>query len=300
MSIGSARPRLASETVWRAPAKVNLDLHVLARRDDGYHELNSIVAFAGIGDWLRFTPGAPLALDVTGPTATAAGPADDNLVLRAARALAERIPRPRLGRFHLFKRLPVAAGLGGGSSDAAAALRALANANGLAGDDETLWDAARATGADVAVCLDPRARLMRGIGDRIGPALELAPMPALLVNPGVAVPTPQVFARLGLARGQTAAFGPVPELSDPRRPADVFAALRAARNDLQPSAEAIAPEISEVLAALSEGDGVRLARMSGSGATCFALYADRRAAARAARAIKAARPRWWVRATYFR
>jgi 4-diphosphocytidyl-2-C-methyl-D-erythritol kinase len=289
--------RLDGETVWRAYAKVNLDLHVLARREDGYHELSSVVAFAGICDWLRFTPDAPLGLDATGPTAMAAGPADDNLVLRAARALAERTRGLRLGRFHLVKRLPVAAGLGGGSSDAAAALRALARANDLALDDARLWDAARATGADVAVCLDPRARVMKGVGHEIGPALGLAPMPAVLVNPGVAVPTPQVFAKLGLARGETAHFGPAPDLPGA---ADVLTALRIGRNDLQPAAESIEPVISEVLAMLAKSERVRLARMSGSGATCFAIYENRRAAARASRAIKAARPGWWVRATYFR
>jgi 4-diphosphocytidyl-2-C-methyl-D-erythritol kinase len=216
-------------------------------------------------------------------------------VLRAARALAKRAPGLRLGHFRLIKTLPVAAGLGGGSSDAAAALRALADANGIAGDDPRLWEAARATGADVSVCLEPRARTMAGIGDRIGPALELAPLPAVLVNPRVAVPTPQVFAGLGLARGEASGRGPGPDLG-----AYIFAALRRGRNDLQASAEAIAPAISDALAALSDGAGVRLARMSGSGATCFALYWDRHAAARAARALKRAHPDWWVRATYLR
>jgi 4-diphosphocytidyl-2-C-methyl-D-erythritol kinase len=258
-----------------------------------------VVAFAGACDWLQFEPDRPLFLEVEGPTAPASGPADDNLVLRAARALAERAPRLRLGRFRLIKTLPVAAGLGGGSSDAAAALRALAYANDIASDDPRLWEAARATGADVSVCLDPRARTMAGIGDRIGPALALPPLPAVLVNPRVAVSTPQVFARLGLARGEASGRGPGPDLSA-WDGADIFAALRKGRNDLQASAEAIAPAISDALAALTAGAGVRLARMSGSGATCFALYEDRHAAARAARAVKCAHPDWWVRATYLR
>ena len=234
-----------------------------------------------------------------GPTAPATGPAADNLVLRAARALAELAPGLRLGRFRLIKTLPVAAGLGGGSSDAAAALRALAHANGIASDDSRLWEAARATGADVSVCLDPRARVMAGIGDRIGPALGLAPLPAVLVNPAVAVATPRVFAGLGLARGAAPGYGPSPAPSASAG-YDLVAALRLGRNDLQASAEAIAPAISDALAALAAGPGVRLARMSGSGATCFALYEDRGAAARAARAVKAERPAWWVRATYLR
>jgi 4-diphosphocytidyl-2-C-methyl-D-erythritol kinase len=220
-------------------------------------------------------------------------------VLRAARALAERTPRLRLGHFRLTKFLPVAAGLGGGSSDAAAALRALAHANEIASDDPRLWEAARATGADVSVCLEPRARTMAGIGDRIGPALGIAPLPAVLVNPRVAVPTPQVFAALGLARGEASEYGP-PADPGPLDGADFVRALCKGRNDLQASAEAIAPAISDALAVLAAGAGVRLARMSGSGATCFAIYEDRRAASRAARAIRAERPEWWVRATCLR
>ena len=220
-------------------------------------------------------------------------------MLRAARALADRRRDCGSAASGCIKLLPVAAGLGGGSSDAAAALRALAAANGIASDDVRLWEAARATGADVSVCLDPRARMMRGIGDRIGPALGLAPLPALLVNPGVAVPTPGVFAGLGLARGETSRRAVAP---DPSRldGADLLGALRQGRNDLQASAEAIAPAITDALGALAASAGVRLARMSGSGATCFALYRDRHAAARAARKLKCAQPAWWVRATYLR
>jgi 4-diphosphocytidyl-2-C-methyl-D-erythritol kinase len=236
---------------------------------------------------------------VEGPTAPAVGPADDNLVLRAARALAERAPGLRLGRFRLIKNLPVAAGLGGGSSDAAAALRALAFANGIVADDPRLREAARATGADVSVCLDPRARPMTGIGDRIGRPLGIAPLAAVLVNPRVAVATPQVFAALGLARGAASGYG-LPLDPSLREGTDFIAALRLGRNDLQASAEAIAPGITDALAALAAGAGVLFTRMSGSGATCFALYEDRNAAGRAARALKRARPEWWVRATYLR
>ncbi len=150
----------------KAPAKINLTLRVLGRRADGYHDIESLVAFAGVGDALTFTPGGDLALTVGGPTAAAAGDVADNLVLKAAHALAERVTGLRLGWFTLSKRLPVAAGLGGGSADAAAALRLLARANALAPDDPRLMQAARATGADVPVCLDPHTRLMRGIGDR--------------------------------------------------------------------------------------------------------------------------------------
>jgi len=283
-----------SRKLWRAPAKVNLTLRVLARRADGYHELESLVAFAGACDWLEFEPGGPLSLEVMGPTAPSAGPMDDNLVLRAARALAETVPGLRLGHFRLFKALPVAAGLGGGSSDAAAALRALANANNMGADDLRIWAAARATGADVPVCLDPRARMMRGVGELIGPALGMAPLPTVLVNPGVAVPTPQVFAGLGLARGEIHGRADAREIDL----ADMFAALATGRNDLQPIAEVIAPQIREARDLLKASQGVRLARMSGSGATCFALFANRHRAAHAARALRALRPAWWVRATY--
>src|SRR6478735_9369440 len=157
--------------VEHAPAKVNLTLAVLGRRADGYHAIDSLVAFAGVGDRLTFAPGVPLSLDVRGVTARYAGPLADNLVLKAARALAAEIPGLKLGRFTLDKRLPVAAGLGGGSSDAAAALRLLARANRLALGDMRLSKVARQTGADVPVCVDRRARRMRGIGDGLSAPL---------------------------------------------------------------------------------------------------------------------------------
>jgi 4-diphosphocytidyl-2-C-methyl-D-erythritol kinase len=286
--------------LWRAPAKVNLTLHVLGRRADGYHELDSLVAFAGCCDLLRFEPGAPLSLAVDGPTGPSAGPLDDNLVLLAARALAEHAPEIRLGRFHLTKRLPVAAGLGGGSSDAAAALRALAHANGLGPDDERLWAAARAVGSDVSVCLSPLARAMAGAGERIGPSLEAPPMFAVLVNPAVPLATPPVFAGLRLAPGASSGLGPSPRPGPRPGRGDLLAALREGRNDLQASAIAIAPAIREALEALSRAGGAELTRMSGSGATCFALYADRRGANVAAGAVRRAYPHWWVRPTILR
>src|SRR5579871_3498517 len=148
-----------------APAKINLTLRISGRRSDGYHELESLVVFAPFGDRLTFSPNGPLDLDVSGPMADGAGPVADNLVLRAARALVDRIDGLRLGRFALHKELPSGAGLGGGSADAAAALRLIARANGISLDDPRVHDAARATGADVPVCLDPRPRGMRGIGE---------------------------------------------------------------------------------------------------------------------------------------
>jgi 4-diphosphocytidyl-2-C-methyl-D-erythritol kinase len=276
----------------KAPAKINLTLRVLGRRADGYHDIESLVAFAGVGDALTFTPGGDLALTVGGPTAAAAGDVADNLVLTAAHALAERVAGLRLGRFTLSKRLPVAAGLGGGSADAAAALRLLARANGLAPHDPRLMQAARATGADVPVCLDPRARLMRGIGDILSDPLDLPRLFALLVNPGVAVATADVFAALAaLPAGQS---GPA---ALPEGGAALLAEIAGGRNDLEAPAIELEPAIADALAVLRKLPGCRLARMSGSGATCFGLFYSSRAASAAARTLRVAYPAWWVRAT---
>lgn len=284
----------------RAPAKVNLTLHILGRRaGDGYHALESLVAFAGTADRLTLKADAPLGLTVSGPTAGPAGPTDDNLVLRAARGLAARLPGLRTGTFHLVKRLPVAAGIGGGSSDAAAALRLLARLNDLPVDHDAVVAVAQETGADVPVCLDPRARMMRGAGETIGPALGLAPLPAVLINPGVPVATAPVFKALGLAVGQDLAGAPHPAIARDMGADALLSALAEARNDLEPPALTVAPVIGEVLAAL-RARGCRLARMSGSGATVFALFADRRGAVQAAAALRAAHPAWWVAPTFLR
>lgn len=284
----------------RAPAKVNLTLHILGRRaEDGYHALESLVAFAGTADRLTLDPDAPLGLTVSGPTAGPAGPTGDNLVLRAGRHLAARLPGLRTGAFHLTKRLPVAAGIGGGSSDAAAALRLLARLNRLSPDDPAIVAAARATGADVPVCLDPQARMMCGVGEEIGPPLHLAPLPAVLVNPGVPVPTAPVFKALGLAAGQSLPGADHPVIGEGLDGDALVAAIGPARNDLEAPALTVAPVIGTVLAAL-RAQGCRLARMSGSGATVFALFDDRRRAVRAASALRAAHPEWWVAPTFLR
>ncbi len=185
-----------------APAKINLTLRIFGRRADGFHELESLVAFAPFGDRLTLWPGRPLDLAVSGPMAAGAGPLADNLVLRAARALAERIEGLRLGRFVLFKRLPSGAGLGGGSADAAAALRLIAQANGLGLDDGRIHEAARATGADIPVCLDSQPRVMRGIGEILSAPIVLPRLGILIVHPGLALPTGPVFKALGLAPGE--------------------------------------------------------------------------------------------------
>ena len=190
----------AQPLVARAPAKINLTLHVVGRRPDGYHELESLVAFSRSGDSLSLWPGPALKFSLEGPSAVASGDPARNLVTKAALALAERVDALQLGAFHLIKRLPVAAGIGGGSSDAAAALRLLAGLNGLALDDARVMDAALACGADVPVCLAARARMMTGIGERLGPLLTLPPLPALIVNPGQPLETKAVFARMNPSR----------------------------------------------------------------------------------------------------
>ena len=284
----------------RAPAKINLTLRVIRRRADGYHELESLVAFAGLCDWVGFEPAPNLALEVLGPRALDAGPIGDNLVLRAARALAALIPGLRLGRFRLIKRLPAAAGLGGGSADAAATLRLLADKAGLSVDDPRVAAAAKATGADVLTCLRPQARMMTGVGDQLGPAVALPKMFALLVNPGVEAPTPKVFAALGLAPG--AKLESSARMFDPLGAGAVgfLDFLPSSRNDLEAAAVRVAPAIAVVRERLSWIPGATATGMSGSGATCFALFGDRRSATLARRAVAAERPHWWAEATAIR
>jgi 4-diphosphocytidyl-2-C-methyl-D-erythritol kinase len=277
-----------------APAKVNLTLHVLRRRADGYHELESLVAFAREADELMLTPGGALELEVQGPTAGEAGNAADNLVIKAVRELEKRIAGLKLGTFVLSKRLPVAAGVGGGSSDAAAALRLIARANDIALDDPRLFEAARLTGADVPVCLDPRARAMCGIGEILSEPLGLPELAAVLVNPRVAVSTKDVFARLQI--NQTSAPVPAVPLAVTSRD-QLLEAVAAARNDLEQPAMTLKPVIADVLAALAKQSGCQLARMSGSGATCFGLFGSSSEAETAARNLAAAQPGWWVRST---
>ncbi|VVB43324.1 4-diphosphocytidyl-2-C-methyl-D-erythritol kinase [Beijerinckiaceae bacterium RH AL1] len=293
----AATPAGDGRLVERAPAKINLTLHVVARREDGYHALESLVVFTRSGDTLTLVPGEALTLTIEGPTAAASGDIEKNLVIRAARALARRVDGLELGAFHLVKRLPVAAGIGGGSSDAAAALRLLARHNGLALDDARIMAAAAETGADIPVCLAASARMMRGIGDELGPVLKLPPLPALIVNPGVPLETRAVFTRMDLPPGWRTTASAHPAFADGTAADAVFTALRRGRNDLEDPACVLAPVVSDVLAVLGAAPGCKLARMSGSGATCFGLFADCRAAARAKKAIQRVHPGWWVKTT---
>jgi 4-diphosphocytidyl-2-C-methyl-D-erythritol kinase len=284
-----------------ARAKVNLTLRVIGRRVDGYHDLESVVAFADCADRLTLKPGTELNLSTTGPRANDCGEASDNLVLKAARLLGERLGDLEAGEFLLDKLLPVAAGIGGGSADAAAALRLLAWANKLKLDDPRLIEVAQLTGADVPVCLSSRACVMTGVGETLLP-LTLPKMPCVLVNPCVPVATSDVFKALGLRHGELRVGATDVILYDPVWPeagASVDAwieALAGIGNDLEKPATRIQPVIGEVLSALASASGARLARMSGSGATCFAIFNDDADAQRAAQAIRREHPAWWVHA----
>lgn len=281
-------------------AKVNLTLRVVGRRVDGYHDLESVVAFADCADHLTLDPGPDLKLETTGPLAQACGETSDNLVLKAARLLAERVPGLQLGAFTLDKVLPVAAGIGGGSADAAAGLRLLARLNGLSLDDPRLLEAALLTGADVPVCVASHACDMTGVGENLM-ALSLPKLPCVLVNPRVPVATRDVFAALGLRAGElrVGATDVIEAPAWPREGASVgdwIKALTIVSNDLEAPAIRVQPAISGVLATLRASAGVLLARMSGSGATCFAIYANATDAQAAARTIATDHPAWWVHA----
>jgi 4-diphosphocytidyl-2-C-methyl-D-erythritol kinase len=281
-------------------AKVNLTLRVVGRRVDGYHDLESVVAFADCADRLTLTPGSTLDLSTTGPLARDCGETADNLVFKAAQLLGERVPDLRLGAFTLDKVLPVAAGIGGGSADAAAALRLLAQANGLALDDARLVEAAKLTGADVPVCLASRACVMTGVGETLLP-LSLPKLPCVMVNPCIPVATKDVFEALGLRHGEllVGATDVMRAAVWPEAGASVedwVEALSSVSNDLEAPATRIQPVIGEVLSALSATNGAWLARMSGSGATCFAIFENTAEAQRAAQKIKLDHPGWWVHA----
>lgn len=267
-----------------APAKINLCLHVTGQRDDGYHLLDSLVVFTEMGDLLRARPFKGLALSITGPESAGLSAGADNLVLRAARTIGAQDLA-----LELEKCLPLASGIGGGSSDAAACLRLLAG-QGLAMPSPK---AVLALGADVPVCLAPVPCRMRGIGEEITPVEGLPPFWLVLVNPRREVPTPDVFR--ALPRKENAAL---PELLPhwPDAPA-FFDWLATQRNDLEAPATALAPEIGHALDVLGATRGCGLARMSGSGATCFGLYAHEADAQAAATALSAARPAWWCVAT---
>jgi len=288
-----ARP--AAATTVAAPAKINLYLHVTGRRADLYHLLDSLVVFAELGDTVAVAPHESLRLVVDGPAAASLPAAEDNLALRAARLLAELAGIEPAAEVRLTKRLPVAAGIGGGSADAAATLRALAALWQLDFALDALAALGTRLGADVPVCLMGRPAFVGGVGDSLVPAPALPSAGLVLINPGVALATPRVF---GARRG---AFSKPARFTEPPANATALAALlKRRRNDLTAAARSLCPEIGEVIEALEGRPEVLLARMSGSGATCFAVVADRETAEATAAQLGAGHPGWWIRATVLR
>ena len=267
-----------------ARAKVNLALHVVGRRADGYHLLDSLVAFADFGDVVTVEPAPSLSLSITGPMAAGLSAGPDNLVLKAAQMLGSRLG----AAITLEKRLPIASGIGGGSADAAATVQALCALWGYVLPDA---DQMLALGADVPVCLAGQSCRMAGIGDQISP-ITLPPAHLVLVNPGVGLSTAAVFGAL-LRRDNP----PLPPAAPMPDAAALAAHLGHCRNDLEAPALSVVPEIGAVLAALQGQTGCLLARMSGSGATCFGLFASASAAEGAASALRAQSGAWWVQAT---
>lgn len=277
-----------------APAKINLALHVVGQRSDGYHLLDTLVTFADIGDTITVEPDDTLTLSISGPFAAQLdGDADANLVMRAARLLADvaqssgrSCPGAHIG---LEKALPIASGVGGGSADAAATLHALNDLWQLGLDVAALSQIGLPLGADIPMCLAAEPARVTGIGEHVAPGPRLPDHALLLINPRVPVATPHVFR--GLTRRD---HPPMPELPEAWRDLDHLVDwLQPTRNDLQPAAETIAPVITDVLALMRDLPGCQFARMSGSGATCFGIFADG-GAIEAANIVREIRPEWWV------
>jgi len=282
----------------RARAKINLTLRVLGRRPDGYHELDSLVAFADIGDDLVLRPGESPQVATQGPFSEAIdGP---NLVSAALERLAEAEPRLTLGRVELTKNLPVAAGLGGGSADAAALLRAVRAANPELAEAVDWWRIAAHLGADVPVCLADRAAWMTGSGAGVARTGPLARLPAVLVNPRATVPadkTRSVFRALAALPLSAAPVEPAPERPDVQSAAALVQFVGSQKNDLEAPARTVMPVIGDVIAALSAESGALVTRLSGAGPTAFALFEDAAAATKAAARLAARHSDWWVVAT---
>ena len=273
----------------KARAKINLFLHVGEKREDGFHPLQSLAVFTDFGDRLAAEAADDLSLTVDGPFA-AGLEGDDNLVLRAARALAERAGRPAQARMTLTKNLPLASGIGGGSADAAAALRLLSKLWDLRTDDKMLREIGATLGSDIPVCVRSQPAFMEGRGEVLTPVTSLPKLPLLLVNPRVAIPTGDIFASLGERRGvgMKLPSGGFTDL------ADLLRFMEMTSNDLEAPARLREPVIDEVLNAMRRMPGALFTRMSGSGATCFALMPDDGGAARAAALLKEKYPNWWV------
>ena len=277
-----------------APAKINLFLHVGERRDDGYHALESLVVFAETADRLEFVAAPEISLSLEGPFARELTREKDNLVLKATRLLQSEFGATGGARISLHKNLPVASGIGGGSADAAAALRGLDRLWSLGTPERDLLDLAARLGSDVPACFSSQPCWMEGRGELVTKLPALSQFPLVLVNPGVAVPTGPVFASLNARTGLGA-------ISPPRQPIanlwDLLAYLSDACNDLESPAAHLVPVIDDVLAALDREPGCALAQMSGSGATCFGMFHEEQYARGAAERIAQDHPDWWVRVT---
>ena len=273
----------------QAAAKINLFLHVGDKRPDGFHPVQSLAVFTDLGDVLAMEQGVGLSLAVDGPFARGLDGEGDNLVLRAARAL-----DMQGAQLNLTKNLPVASGIGGGSADAAAALRGLNKLWGLEKGEAALREIAAGLGSDIPVCLLSKPCFMEGRGEILRPAECMPNIPMLLVNPGVPVPTKDVFAALDSRSGADMAL-PRGRFADT---ADLLRFLETTRNDLEAPARQIQPVIGEVLAAMAALPGALLVRMSGSGATCFGIFADDDCCRRAAEGLQQSHPGWWIAPTF--
>lgn len=281
-----------------APAKINLFLHVGSPRADGYHPLESLVTFADYGDDLQFSPGGnAFSIRVDGFFARASGESANNLVLKAASALKQKVPGIGGGEFLLTKNLPAGGGIGGGSSDAAAALRLIAQENKIALDDPALLAAARETGADVPVCLERKARIISGIGEVLSEPVSIPALPTVLVWPGTPAATPAVYRAFDHAEMKRSTEFGIRASDVPRERDGFLAFLMKQNNDLTRAAWKVTPHIAEAEAALRAVDRTRLIRMSGSGSTVFAIYETMELAEAEAAAIRAKYPDWWVKAT---
>lgn len=279
--------------VEEARAKVNLALHVTGRRPDGYHDLDMLVVFADVGDTVTMAPSDRDRFGIDGPMASDLSASGDNLVLRALAGFRELTGWSPPLSIRLLKRLPVASGIGGGSADAAAALRGLCQLYGGPVDAPALDALGLSLGADVPMCLASHPARVTGVGERIAPTPGELAFGLLLVNPRVAVSTPSTFR--ALERRDNPPLSTPPAFESVDRLAGFLG--EETRNDLEAPARAIAPVIGDVLAALSDLPGVRLARMSGSGATCFGLFEDRQSAAAAGMRLATDHPGWWIEPT---
>ncbi|KQT49632.1 hypothetical protein ASG47_04775 [Devosia sp. Leaf420] len=285
---------MTEPVVQAAPAKINLALHVTRRREDGYHDLESLIVFADVADELEAVPADADRLDISGPFASALSGGGVNLVLRAIGAFRQRWPGtvPDGIAVHLVKNLPVAAGIGGGSADAAAALRILADMSSAPIPVSELADLASTLGADVPACLISRPLVARGVGEILSPLPQFPDCHVVLVNPLVPVSTPDVFRRLRAHDNY-----PLPALPEPMtRPAQLGLWLAETRNDLQPPAVKLVPVIGEIVDDLAQTQGCILSRMSGSGATVFGLFGSEGQAYQAAQLMRERNPDHWVAA----